>query len=316
MFRSAFKKLVARFFSPAPQVDKPLAADVVLDEADRIEPILQRLHAWKIGRIALLADDNPEPDDLIQAVRRAVELGMEVSVRGRASDLARDATLEQLASASVRHVDLLMLSAMGEVHDALAGAGDYRAAIRAIDLLQKGKTRCVARIALVPSTWPVVDRTLEFLADRGIEAVEVTAIACADDEPSSWALAACELPRVQAWLQERAEGKPRVTATPPQRFNPIRTLAEQVRRGPRCGAVSMRVDCDGRIFAPRGPYQPAGNLLTDDWGAVSRSDAFRDQRRRAEESPSDPDHWADRSAQEAIRGAPPLPEGKGTIIYQ
>jgi MoaA/NifB/PqqE/SkfB family radical SAM enzyme len=297
LFRSAFQKLVNRFFPPPLLVDKPLAADVVLDESGPAEPILRRLLAWQIGRVTFLAGDDPEPDDLLQAVDWATDLGLEVGVRTRGSDLVRGTLLDDLTRAAVRHVDLLMLSAMGEVHDALAGVGDYRATLRAMDLLQKRKTRCVARIALVPSTWPMIDRTLEFLADRGVEEAEATAIATTDDEPSSWVLAAGELANVEHWLQERAERRPRLTAAPPQRFNPTRTLAEQVRRGPRCSATALRVEPDGRVFAPRGPYLAAGNLLTDDWDAVCRSDVFRDQRRRAEKPPSDPETWADRSAE-------------------
>ena len=207
---------------------------------------------------------------------------MHVGVRGRASDLASGKLLWDLAAAGVRQIEIPFLSAIGEVHDALAGAGDYRNALRVMDTLANLKLPLTAQIVLVPSTWKTIERTLQLLDDRGVREVRLFAIACRDDAPLSWAISAGELVAAAHWIEQEAPSHFNFTWYPPLTFDPLRTLAQQVRRGPRATADAVRIEPDGRVIPPTGPAVSAGNMLQADWKAIARSEVFGAWERRRE----------------------------------
>jgi radical SAM protein with 4Fe4S-binding SPASM domain len=278
-FRQFLQDLFERVGLAEPPAGPPQAADVPLADSRQLRPVLARLAAWGVKQIHLIAGDETLSDDLVQAARQAVQLGMHVGVRGRASDLANSERLSDLAAAGVREIEIPFLSAIGEVHDALAGGGDYRSALGVIDRLANLKLPLAVEIVLAPSTWKTIERTLELLADRRVRELRFFAVACRDDEPSSWAISAAELVAAARWIEQAATPF-HVAWYPPLKFDPARTLAEQVRRGPRAAAGAVRIEPDGRVIPPRGPAVSGGNMLEADWKSIARSEVFRAFKRR------------------------------------
>ena len=162
----------------------------------------------------------------------------------------------------------------------LTGVGDYRGVLKALDVLQGIKLPLLVQLVLTPSTWKTIDRTLELLENRGVRKVPVWAIACRDDEPASWALSPGELVEAATWLEARVPRKMKVTWYPPLQFDPARTLAEQVRRGPRAARDAVRIEADGSVIPPIGPATAGGNLLESEWKPIARSEVIRAWKRR------------------------------------
>ncbi len=260
----------------------PIAAHVALADAQRLRPILLRLAAWKVKQVQLVAGEAGEAAELVQAVRQAAELGMSVGVRGRAGDLAAGGQIADLAAAGIGEVEIPLLSAVAEVHDALAGVGDYRAASKLLDATGRLKLTSAIQLVLTPSTWKTIQRTLEMLDDRGVRTVRVWAVACRDDEPSSWALSAIELSAAAGWIMMPAPGNLAFAWYPPLKFDPARTLAEQIRRGPRAARDAVRIEADGSVIPPIGPSTAGGNISQNDWKPIARSEVFRAWKRRRE----------------------------------
>jgi radical SAM protein with 4Fe4S-binding SPASM domain len=70
---------------------------------------------------------------------------------------------------------------------------------------------------------------------------------------------------------------------PPVQRVPDLPLADQVMKGPRCsGDVAVRVEADGTVIPPRGPYENAGNILQDSWDTIWNHEVFRIYRERVE----------------------------------
>jgi len=273
------------FFSPdAPPLDKPLSADVPLAAPDRLVPILDRLWELAIPHVTLIAGEKPDAAALVRAVERAEDLGMIAGVRGRGSDLCQGSLIADLAAAGVDHVDVLYLSATPAVHDALAGKADHEKAARALEQVRENEVCPVAEVALVESTLATVEETIEALAAKGITNVGFFALATTEEKHPGGALPAGQLIQAARLVEESAEeADVRYLWYPPVEFNPRQTPAEQVRRGPRCsGDHAVRVEPDGSVTAARGPCQPAGNLLSDDWEAIRRHEVFESYRRRVE----------------------------------
>lgn len=272
-------------FSPQlTPLDKPLSADLPLAEPHRLVPILDRLWELGIPHVTLIAGENPDPKALVRAVERAEDLGMIAGVRGRGSDLTEGTLIKDLAQAGVDHVDVLYLSTDAGVHDPLAGAGDHQKAVQALAEVRENEVCPVAELALVEATLEGIEETLDSLASHAVTNAAFFAIATAEGKSRGGALRADELIQAAQLIEESAdEYDVRYLWYPPLRFDANSTLAEQVRGGPRCsGDNAVRLQPDGSVIPARGPFQPAGNLLADDWEAIRGHEVFCNYQQRVE----------------------------------
>ena len=258
----------------------PRVADIATADARQAEPILRRLAAWEVKEVRLIIGDETDAGDPLATAQTAAELGMEVGIRGRASNLSAGTLLYDLAAADMREVELPVLSAVAEVHDALAGMGDYRCALKAFDALSSGRLTATVRLVLTPSTWKTIARTMELLEDRRVQSIRAWAVACRDDEPASWALSGAELAEAAKWIEAHAPREMHVAWYPPLKFDPSRTLAQQVRRGPRAARDAVRIEADGSVIPPIGPSAAGGNISQNDWKSIARSEVIRAWKRR------------------------------------
>ena len=205
------------------------------------------------------------------------------------------------------------------MHDALAGPGDYQHAARALAQARENDICPVAQMALVRPTLGGIDQTLQAIARQGLENAHLFAIAGTEAaHGSAGALLAHELVPAARLVEEAAERRRlRLFWYPTVRFDPAMPLGEQVCRGPRCsGDMAIRVEPDGSVIPPRGPFRAAGNLLTDDWETLQNSEAYGAYRRRlqsdthcdtcpglaicAADCPREPAGWAEAEYEERI----------------
>jgi radical SAM protein with 4Fe4S-binding SPASM domain len=304
-------------FAPkAAPLGKPLSADVPLASSKRLVPLLDRLWEQGIPHVTLLAGERPNAKDLVRAVQRAEDLGMIAGVRARGSDLAQAALPSDLAVAGVDHLDILYLSSDPKIHDALAGAGDHQQAVEMFAQARKIEVCPVANVVLVRSTLPTMVEALTSFRSLGVASAGLVALATT--EPGSEALLPDELIHAATWVEHAADQLGvRLLWYPPVEFDPKRSLAEQVRRVPRCsGDTAIRVEPDGSVIPARGPLESAGNLLTDDWDTIARGKVYNQYHQRiagdtrcvgcpglalcAADCPRNPAGWAGSSGQWSV----------------
>ncbi|HEY6563545.1 MAG TPA: hypothetical protein VIY86_03565, partial [Pirellulaceae bacterium] len=91
-----------------------------------------------------------------------------------------------------------------------------------------------------------------------------------------------ELRQTAAWLEDLADSRHmQVVWLPPHARANDDSIDELARRGPRAGGdVSVRVDRNGEVIPPRGPWRSTGNLLLDDWSTIWNDTAFQRYRGR------------------------------------
>lgn len=265
----------------------PLEASVPLAEPERLVPLIDRLWEVAIPHVTILVSENPNPDHLIRAVERAEDLGMIAGVRGRATDLSGDNLMYDIALAGVDHVNILYASADPATHNTLCGDGDHMMAEQLFIKTQQNEVCPVAEIPLVESTLTTLRQTLAALQRLDIYNYSFFAIAAPDDLPDDQrqgAIKAMAMPQAADLVEELAqEMNVRFIWQPPVQRDPAVPLSVQVRRGPRSsGDVGVRVEPDGSVVPPRGPYRSAGNLFTDSWQTIWNDDAFRRYRARVE----------------------------------
>ncbi len=270
----------------AAQLIAPLQASLPLAEPEKLIPVLDRLWAAGIPHVTLLAPQNLEPAHLIRAVERAQDLGMIAGVRGRASDLWDVELLNNLTQAGVDHVNFLYASNNPAVHDALCGDGDHAAAVGLLAWLEENQICAVAEIPLIQATLGTLNATIDTLMASGADNIAFVAYATADAALAAQdgVFAADAMPQVAAIVEDAADNaQARFIWDPPVQRDAALALAAQIQRGPRSsGDVAVRVEPDGSVIPPRGPYQSAGNILTATWDDIWNHDVFRVYRERVE----------------------------------
>lgn len=267
------------------QLMAPLEASIPLAAPEQIVPLLDKL--WDIGipHVTFLLPEDVDPAWAVRAVERAEDLGLIAGVRGRATDLAQEGLLANLAQVGVDHVTVLYAAADAATHDALIGAGDHILMADLYAAIAANELCPVAEIPLVEKTLDVLPQTLTRLWEAGVSNFSFFAIVAPegmDDLLRDGALPAQAMPQTASWVEEIAhQADVRFIWQPPVQRDPRLTLAEQVRQGPRCsGDAAVRLEANGEVIPPRGPYQAAGNLLRDDWPSIWGHPAFVRYRER------------------------------------
>lgn len=252
----------------------PFEVDMPLPDPERVPAIVERLWAAGIPHLTLQAPpDLGDGSALVRAVERAEDTGMITGVRALAAQLVAGDLLEGIAMAGVDHVTFPVGVAEPSLHDAFFGAGDHASLAVLVEALRELEVCPVAELPLIEATAARLEETLAWIAEAGVMDVEAYAVAAPDDWPAadrSGALPARALPQVAANLAYAAEARGlRFIWAPPQARVTGRSLAEQLREGPRCcGDVALRVEADGSVVPPRGPAIRAGNLLADPWPQI------------------------------------------------
>jgi radical SAM protein with 4Fe4S-binding SPASM domain len=263
----------------------PLEADLPLAGPETMRPLIDALWRAAIPHATFLFGEDSSADDLLAAVEHAGDLGLIAGVRGRASDLAADGSLDRLAQAGVDHVTVPYAAAEAELHDSLLGKGDHARAIALLATIRSLDVAAVAEIPLVASTAERLEQTVAALQSADVANFTFYAIAASDDgsrERLAGVLEANALPQVAGRIEDLAARRNvRFLWLPPVLADPQLSLAAHVRAGPRSwGDVAVRVEPDGRVIPPRGPYRSAGNLLTDAWEDIWNDGAFLRYRAR------------------------------------
>ncbi len=295
------------------QLGAPFQAHVAQGAPEQIEPILRSL--WDVGvpQVAFLADPSRDQSEIVRLVEIAEDIGMIAGIRTVAKWLSTE-TLNDAANAGLDFLTLVYTSCDPDEHDSQLGAGDHAAALAAFEFCRDVELCPMAQVPLTDHSADELERIVECLCNLGVRNMRFYAIACLDGEEehdAAGALPARALPQVATEITEAAED---FGATflwdPPVRMDLAKSLADHVIAGPRAsGEVSIRIEADGSVYAPRGPAVPCGNIVEQPWDEIWAHEAFTRYResvespRRCEICPDieicaagcvkDPSGWAD-----------------------
>ncbi len=266
------------------QLAAPLRADVAQGEPDTMRSIMHAL--WNAGVPHITVAVEPEADaaQLPRIVEAAGDIGMITGLRSVASWLTPE-IIEQAGMAGLDHLDLLYVTGSAQEHDAIAGEGDYGKVLAGFEQCRAVELCPAAQVPLIASNADEVDEIAAELVEMGVTNLVFFALVCPDDDEqaqAAGALPARALPQVGVLVEETAEDSEcRYLWAPPVRFDNARSLAEQVRAGPRtAGDVAIRVEADGSVFPARGAANCAGNLITDTWDQIWSNECFARYRER------------------------------------
>ena len=263
----------------------PLAADLTLDQPAHMLPIMD--HLWNAGLPHLTIHVPVAPDvvEIVSLVEHAQWLGLICGVSGRASDLLVGSVISDLTLVGVDHISVFYASADPALHDSLFGAGDHAAAEALYRQTAAAELADVAMIPLIQSTVATFNETLARLHDLDVPNAAFYAIARPDDAADDGSLPAAALAEIADDVERAADtARVRFQWQPPVLRDPAVPLAEQVRAGARCSSdLAVRIDSDGSVIPPRGPYRSAGDVVRDPWTKIWQHPVFDSYRARVEQ---------------------------------
>jgi radical SAM protein with 4Fe4S-binding SPASM domain len=312
----------------------PFQADLVVGLGPLSPLIFERLWQAGIFHVRLILDPSSHVTDLVETVERAEDLGIITGLRARAGQLAEEGRVERLAAAGLDYV-VLPWGVTVERHDRLYGAGDHPCFQACLERIADREMTVVAQAPLMPDVLPHLESGLDGLLERGVDHVELLAIARRDEDgghgspahgeravlSAALSAAAAEgdesrpfgarrLRQLAAWIEDLAcARRMQLIWLPPVECAAGQSAEAAARGGPRAGGdVTIRVEPDGEVIPPRGPYTSAGNLLVDDWSQIWSHSALDRYRRLVEtnthchecpglaicaaECPAEPRGWA------------------------
>lgn len=263
----------------------PIEADLVLDQPVYLLPIMDHLWSAGLPHITIRVPVAPDVVEIVSLVEHAQWLGLICGVSGRASDLLVGSVINDLALVGVDHISVFYASADRALHDSLFGEGDHAAAEELFRRTEAAELADVALIPLIRATVETFDETLARLQELGVPNAAFYAIAAPDGGADDGSLPAAALAEIADDVERAAdEALVRFQWQPPVLRDPAVSLAEQVRTGARCSSdLAVRIDSDGSVIPPRGPYRSAGDVVRDSWPSIWGHDAFRSYRARVEQ---------------------------------
>jgi len=290
----------------------PFHAQMKVASPDQLNPLLEKLWDSGIMHVTFNAGLTAAPDDAVRNVERAEDLGMISGIRARPEWFLQPELFRRIALAGVDSITMPAVSATAEKQDAIFGEGNYSALLQCLQECKQWEVTPVLEIPVIQQNINELESSLSEYSAKGVKNVFYYAVA--NDHQES-GLSGTQIIQA-ASLVEQIAHRSDVRYVWLPAISAAGDLKHVVGIGPRtAGDVSIRVEPDGTVYAPRGPMVPAGNLANEPWQQIWARDIFRRYRERvlspthcdicpglavcAADCPAAPEGWEQKSGAQA-----------------
>jgi radical SAM protein with 4Fe4S-binding SPASM domain len=266
------------FVAPPRTLIAPFHAQMRVASPNQINPLLEKLWNSGIMHVTFNADGFESADDAVRNVERAEDLGMISGVRARAEWFSNGDVFRRMALAGVDSIILPVVSATAEKQDEIFGAGNFDALVQCLQQCKQLEVAPVLEVPIFRENINELETMLNEYSAKGAKNILCYAIA----EPHPAGLKGAEIIQAATVLEQIAHRSDVRYVWLPA-ISSSEDLKRVIDRGPRtAGDVSVRVDPDGAVYAPRGPLIAAGNLTQETWQQIWSKEIFRRYRERIE----------------------------------
>lgn len=263
-----------------------------LDEWKRV---LDRLWAAAVPHVCFTGGEATLSPHLLPLVERAGDIGMVTGLLTNGRRLSERAFAHALAAAGLDHVQITIESHEESVHDGMVGApGAFRETVEGIRNAVAEDVYLVTNTTICELNAGALDRTVEFLHGLGVRQFAMNSFIETGRAPGSrLGLAEPDLEPLLGLVAAKAGelGMRFIWYSPTHycRLNPA-MLGLGFKRC-TAGEYNVCIEPDGDVIPCQSYYQPAGNILRDEWKAIWESPLFAGMRSRS-------------AAPESCRGCP------------
>ena len=257
----------------------PFHAQMKVAQPEQNNPILEKLWANGIMHVTFTAGENADEAAAVRNVERAEDLGMISGMRASSIWFVSPDRFQKLALAGVDYVVVPVISADLQTQDAFFGESNSGSMNECFALCAKWEVTPVLEVPIIRRNMDEMELILNEFSAKGVQDVLYYAVT---NEFQAEGLSGPEIIRCAAAVEEMAHrSKVRYVWLPA--ISASGDLRSIVMDGPRsAGDVSIGVDPDGSVYAPRGPRVAAGNILQEPFQDIWNRDVLRRYRERIE----------------------------------
>ena len=248
--------------------------------------VLRRLAAIGVPHIIFTGGEPTLHEGLVDLVAHAERLGLVTGLNTNGRRLSEPGLAPRLARAGLDHVQITLASHRPEVHNEAVGADAFDETVQGIQSALAAGLHAITNTTLTRANRDHILQVVDFVAGLGVTTFAMNGMICAGGGRCNDAtLREAELVPILEAVRDRARDLAMrfLWYTPTQycRLSPV-----ALGLGPKaCNAAeySICIEPDGGVLPCQSYYQPAGNILRDDWPAIWDSALFRRLRERREQ---------------------------------
>ncbi len=252
-------------------------------ETDQWKEVLRRICDIGIPHVIFTGGEATLRDDLAELIDHAESLGLVTGLLTNGVRLADADYLASLVDAGLDHVQITLESSNPEVHNSMTGADSFDLTVKGIENCVSLGLHTITNTTLTRINADVARDVPEFVHGLGLVKFAVNAIIHSGKAlEGDFALEPMDLESVMIDLTEKADelGMEMIWYSPTRycSFDPL-----EFDLGPkRCTAAeyNLCVEPDGEVLPCQSWYEPAGNILTDDWESIWQSELMVSARER------------------------------------
>lgn len=250
------------------------------------QQVIDTLHRAGVPHLIFTGGEATLHPDLLDLITYADQRGHIVGLNTNGRRMAQPAFTAELAAAGLNHVQVTLGSSRPAIHDEIMQAQSFAQTVRGIENALASRMHVITNTTLMRRTMDHVEEIISFLHRLGIRTFAMNGMiysggGFADPQAIPEDQLAPLLVRVRDHAADLGMRFLWYTPTEYCRMSPV----ELELGAKRCnaGEYSICVEPDGSVLPCQSYYVAAGNILTDPWESIWRSDLFRSFREREDD---------------------------------
>lgn len=252
--------------------------------------VIDRLAELGVPHLIFTGGEATLHPDLPALVTHANTAGMICGLNTNGRRVAHGPFLQELVEAGLDHVQVTLSSHVADVHDAINGTKAFHQTVNGIRSAVQSQLHAITNTTICTRNKDTIEETIDFLYELGIRTFAMNGMIYSGggfEDPD--AIPEHEMVPILERIRDHARDKGMkflwYTPTEYCRLSPV----ELEIGAKRCnaGEYSIAIEPNGDVLPCQSFYVSAGNILSDPWEQIWRSDLFRSFREREE----DPAKW-------------------------
>lgn len=245
--------------------------------------VIDKLHEIGVPHLIFTGGEATLHPDLPQLIHYAETLGFITGLNTNGRRLSHAPYMDQIAMAGLNHVQITLASHRAQSHDQVMGANAFAQTVRGIGNAIDSGIHVITNTTLTRRNCHDVTDILDFLQDLGIRTFAMNGmIHTGGGRSNPDAILPEKLVPILARVRDESRARDmRFLWYTPTEYCRLSPLELEI-GAKRCnaGEYSVCIEPNGDVLPCQSFYVSAGNIVTDSWEKIWRSDLFLSFRQR------------------------------------
>ncbi|MBN1288352.1 MAG: radical SAM protein, partial [Actinobacteria bacterium] len=233
---------------------------------------IDKIWDMAIPHIVFTGGEATMREDLVKLVEYAEDLGLVTGLLTNGRNLAKDGLMDRLAEAGLDHVQITLESNMEEIHDRMVDCpGAWKETVEGIHTAVDSPVYTITNTTISSVNRDSIIPTVDFIGELGLETFAMNGIIYTGGaKDSGLGVPEREMADILSEVEEKAirKGLNFIWYTP-TRYCDLDPVGLGL--GPKqCTAAkyNMCIEPNGDVIPCQSYFDPAGNILHDEWSSI------------------------------------------------